>query len=352
MGLTGPITPSVIRILRGRIVRGIYSGKLPGERVLAAELKTNPRTVQNALMWLEATGLVRRRERSGTFVVAPGERAGKGGFLHVRLLAEQPVVSARESRYWAWLIVYGFKMAAQARQIPVVSEYRDSVEEAVREAIVESAAPNCAGVCILALPVETSHAIRLAAAPGAVVLADLSLEEALVPTVCFDDLGAGRLAAEHLVRLGHRRIAFAMPTPADSSGHDRLKGTQEWLAGMGMKLCRVEIYPEDHPAALRRLLAGAEPPTALIVSTTHAGEIMHELAVAGGVAVPRLLSLVTFADPRMLHNRALTVVAMDHEALGRRAFEALLDEELLDDPRRVYLPSHLIPGATTAPPAQ
>ncbi len=345
------ITPLVTQILRGRIVSGAYAGKLPGERALAEEFKTNPRTAQNALMRLEAAGLVTRRARSGTYVVPPGERAAKGALLHVRLLVRAPYVGASDGGNWAWLLTYGFHMAAEAREVSVVTEYRTSVEPTVDEAIVESAAPNCVGACILALPVDMAAAIRLAAAPGAIVIADRELEQPLVPTVCFDDLDAGRRAAEHLVDLGHRRIAFAAPQPADSSARNRLKGARDFLAGMEMKLVREEIYPDvQHQSALDRILSGPDRPTALIASTTHAGEIMAEIAVARGLAVPGDLSVITFADPRTINNRTLSLVAMDHEALGRAAFEALLDEALLAEPRAVLLPSRLRPGATTAPP--
>lgn len=352
MGMTGKITPLVVRVLRGRIASGVYIGKLPGERVLAAELKTDPRTVQNALIWLTATGLVRRRANSGTYVVPPEERVSKGVLLHARILAPPPYVGATVGENWSWLIVYGFKMAAEAREIAVVTDYRDSAEKAVHDAIVECVAPNCVGVCVLALPIETSQAIRLAAARGAIVLGDCTVEQPLVPAIRFDDIDAGRLAAEHLVTLGHRRIAFAMPDiPGGTGGPDRLKGVQDYLAGAGQKLSRLEVYPQqEHPSAFDRLMSGPDRPTALIVTPPHAANILLAIAAAKGVNVPRELSLITFGDPRTLHNPALSLVAVDFDALGRRAFEALLDEELLADPRYVLLPGRLLPRATTAPP--
>lgn len=345
------ITPHVVRILRSRIAKGVYTKKLPGERVLAEELGVNPKTVQNALIHLEAIGLLRRRTRSGTYVVPSGERPGEGAaMLYARLAVKSPINVLGETDFWSSLIIFGFQRAAQTRGISMALEYTDSAEDVVREALAESAAPGCAGTCILAIPIETRHALRLAASPGAVVLADWDLEEPILPTLNIDNLGAGRVVAEHLVGLGHRRIAFANAEPVSPAGRARLKGVQDFLSEAGMRLTRVEIYRSDHHAAFDRVLSDSPAPTAVISGSPRAAEIFVELAAGRGVAVPADLSLAAFGEPRMFQRRPVTLAAGDHETLGRRAFEMLLDEEVRADPRRVLLPVRLIEGGTTAPP--
>ena len=352
MAQTTGMTPHVVRILRSRIARGVYTGRLPGERVLATEFGVNPKTIENALTHLKVMGLVRRRSRSGTFAVPETERPGEGAALYVRLAVSSPVDPQGEVGFWTSLMIYGFQRAAQARAISMALEDAESVEEVVEEAIAEAGSPACVGTCILSMPVEARHAIRLAASQGNMVLADWDIEEPVVPCVTFDNLMAGRLAAEHLVKLGHRRITFATEEPVSPSKRDRLRGVEECLRGAGMRLPSQEIYRGEHHTALGRMLSAPEPPTAIITGSPGEAEVFMELAASRGVAVPNRLSLLTFAEPRLSRRRHMTIIATDHESLGRRAFDMLLDEEVHANPQCVRLPVRLVQGDTTAPPRQ
>jgi len=226
------------------------------------------------------------------------------------------------------------------------------VEEVVEEAVAGTGSPACVGTCILSMPVETRHAIRLAASQGNMVLADWDIEEPLVPCVAFDNLMAGRLAAEHLVKLGHRRIAFATAEPISPSGRDRLLGAEQFLRGSGMRLPSRETYRGEQHPALGRMLSAPDPPTAIISGSPREAEVFMELAASRGIAVPDRLSFLTFAEPRFSRRRHMTIIAMDHESLGRTALDMLLDEEFHANPRCVRLPVRLVQGDTTAPPRQ
>ena len=83
----------IMRTLRSRIMRGVYEGKLPSERVLAKEFGTSPKTVSIALVQLEMQGLVRRSERQGTFVGRGGGRSREAAILYARLVLENPLRS-------------------------------------------------------------------------------------------------------------------------------------------------------------------------------------------------------------------------------------------------------------------
>jgi len=63
--------PHVARLIRSRILRGVYGDRLPGEDRLAGELRVSPGTVRTALAYLEGQGFIRRERRRGTFVVHP-----------------------------------------------------------------------------------------------------------------------------------------------------------------------------------------------------------------------------------------------------------------------------------------
>ncbi len=74
------------------------------------------------------------------------------------------------------------------------------------------------------------------------------------------------------------------------------------------------------------------------------------LAAQAGVRVPQDLSIVSFGDLHAFHSAPLTFVAMDYEAIGRAALDALLDEDFRANPRRALLPVKLVDHGTTAPP--
>lgn len=350
MTLSQSTTNLVIRVLRGRLTRHVYTGRLPGERALAAELGTNPRTIENALMRLEVIGLVRRKARSGTYPVPAEDRPKTVTPLFTRLVLRNPLLPQGDADFWASLIIYGFQTAAQAQGISMSFEHAKSVDETVEEVVREAGSTACVGTCVLSMPVEMRHALHLAASRCNVVLADWDIEEPILPCVNFDNVGAGRLAAQHLMQLGHRRIAMLAQTPFSPSTRDRLAGAQRFLNDWGIKLRTAEYPREGFHGAFDSLMSSSEPPTAILSGHPGAAEVFVELAAARGLAVPKTLSMMTFGEPRM-HQRRITRAATDHEGLGRKAFECLLDEELMARPRRVLVPVHLVDGQTTAAPA-
>ena len=341
----------VMQVLRSRIVRGHYAGKLPGERALAAELGTNPKTIQLALIRLEAVGMIRRVERHGTFAVPPAELPRSAGIVYARLVSKPPFTLWGDASFWSSAIVYGFHKAARERGLTIALEYSDDVDRVLDDALAEARTAGCVGTCILSLAVETKHALRLAQAQGPVVLADWEIEHPLVPCIVFDNFGAGRLVAEHLVKLGHRRIAFVNYASPSPNMRERLRGVEQFLSDVGSPLARKVFFQGHNFEDIAGLLAAPDPPTAIISGSRHVAEILIELALNGGTRIPQDLSVVTFGGGQVLGRRRITMAAMDHEALGRRALEMLLDERGAASPPRVVLPVTLADAATTAPPA-
>ncbi len=71
-----------------------------------------------------------------------------------------------------------------------------------------------------------------------------------------------------------------------------------------------------------------------------------------GVRVPQDLSVASFHDPYVDNPFQLTVAALDLKAMGRRALEALLDDDLWKNPAPRLVPVDRVIGKTTAPPAR
>lgn len=124
------------------------------------------------------------------------------------------------------------------------------------------------------------------------------------PKVEMDDRAAAREMTEHLVGLGHRSLAFIAGHPDHYSSRLRLEGFHGALAAHDMADERVRIErgfntTQSGAEAARRLLGGADRPTAIFASNDDmaAGVILvaHEL----GIDVPLQLSVAGFDDTQV-----------------------------------------------------
>ncbi len=98
-----------------------------------------------------------------------------------------------------------------------------------------------------------------------------------VPTVFTDDVAGGRLATEHLLALGHRRIAFLGDEEEDTvdgftSSAMRRTGYEHALEAAGVELDEELVWRAPHgrepaTALALELLRSAEPPTAIFAAS-------------------------------------------------------------------------------------
>jgi LacI family transcriptional regulator len=148
--------------------------------------------------------------------------------------------------------------------------------------------------------------------------------------VCMADVAGCQAAAEHLLALGHRNIAYVGTSKTISTGRDRLRGFLEAhkLRGVEPLAGGVELVPprqEYGYDAIARVLALKEKPTAIMIGSS-------ELTIGGlravreaGLAVPGDVSLVGYGDPVWfdLLTPALTAVALPVSALADSAAQQL-----------------------------
>ncbi|GGS32826.1 MULTISPECIES: LacI family DNA-binding transcriptional regulator [Actinokineospora] len=150
-----------------------------------------------------------------------------------------------------------------------------------------------------------------------------------LPAVRTDDAGPVRAAAEHLLGLGHRRIARV--SGPDTLLHTRARAAAlaEACAAAGIEPVTVEgDYSEQSGAkATADLLRADEPPTAIL----YDNDVM---AVAGlgaakelGVDVPGALSLIAWDDSTLcrLASPGLTTMSVDVHRFGGTVADSVLD---------------------------
>ena len=214
------------------------------------------------------------------------------------------------------------------------------------------------GLLSISLAPPKAELRRLGAAGIPVVLVDHAHEE--LPTVTVDDVEGGRMATEHLLALGHRRIAFAGDTVdgvhGASASSRRCVGYQVALADAGVpeRPELIKLRPHGRHAAeiADELLALPQPPTAVFAASDLQALAMVEALEARGRRVPHDLSVVGFDDVELARYAGLTTVAQPLEDSGTRGAELLLSalegEAVLQ--ARQHLALELVVRGTTAPP--
>jgi DNA-binding LacI/PurR family transcriptional regulator len=217
-----------------------------------------------------------------------------------------------------------------------------------------------AGVIVVSLAVDEQTLSDLRDPTVPVVFIDRRAPG--LPHVFVDDTEGGRLATQHLVDLGHRRIAYIGddfdPQFGFTSSADRGVGYRRAMQQNGLAVrpdyFRLAEHGRGAATAMTAALLGLpEPPTAIFAASDHQALGVLEAARAAGVDVPGELSVIGFDDIEMSAYLGLTTVRQPLYESGRRGAELLLGavsggEE--NGTAVVQLPLEVEVRGTTAPP--
>lgn len=215
------------------------------------------------------------------------------------------------------------------------------------------------GLILIDVLLSDAEAELLAAEGANVVTVGQHTE--VFPSVTVDDVAAARSMTEHLLGLGHRRIALigsdgATALPFDVPLH-RTEGHRAALAAAG-----VPDDPALHVAggfsltgghdAMVDLLQLPDPPTAVFALSDAMGVGALRAARELGVDVPGRVSVAGFDDGELASVFGLTTVHQDPTAQGAAAAELLLAHHDGDAaPEHVDSPTRLVLRASTGPVA-
>ena len=217
-------------------------------------------------------------------------------------------------------------------------------EEAAVEALVELRVD---GLLLSGLHVRPDVLTRAAAETPLVVVGQRT---GGVHAVSTDDIRGAELAVEHLVELGHTRIAH-IADEQTSQGRDRLEGARRAMhrAGLEPLVAPGDFTEEGGHAGATALLE--QEPTAICAPNDLAAIGAIDAIEDAGLSVPRDVSVVGYDDTALagLRHISLTSVHQPRRALGSRAMELLLEGAGAPD-EHVLLPPSLVVRATTARP--
>jgi LacI family transcriptional regulator len=205
---------------------------------------------------------------------------------------------------------------------------------------------------------------RLLETGTGVVTMNREVPGAHAPSVLPDYGAAARMATEHLLDLGHRRIAAVAGLDRFTSGRLSHTGYLEALGAAGLPVdpslvCRGPFTPEFGRAAAVELLSLSRPPTALLVTNHEASFGVLPVLSERGLRIPAQLSVLLTEDEPFFGwwHPALSVVDNRAEFMARTAIDLLLPQLPESDAAEIPLgvaqrvAPVLIHRASTAAPA-
>lgn len=184
-----------------------------------------------------------------------------------------------------------------------------------------------------------------------IVLACEYLEGADIPTVSIDNISSARKATEHLIRLGHCRIAHLSGPMNIILSRDRLRGYQQALAQHELEADAALVqegdftYESGYHLTLK-LLALEKPPTAIFAANDEMAIGAVKAIRHRGGRVPDDVAVVGFDDIHMasIFEPSLTTIAQPMFEIGQKAMELLLAliEGTSARRRQLVLPDRLV----------
>ncbi|AZN42770.1 LacI family DNA-binding transcriptional regulator [Paenibacillus albus] len=182
-----------------------------------------------------------------------------------------------------------------------------------------------------------------------------------VDTVVIDDYEGGRLAARHLIELGHKRMAVLSESAKIPSSQERIRGFRDELAEAGLELPEASVKAserdlvKDGKRNAFALLETGERPTALFCCNDLLAIGALQAAKDLSLRVPDEVSIIGFDNTILatVTDPALTTIAQPTDKLGQLAVDLILGKHEPAQPgtlKRVVLQPELIVRQSTGRP--
>jgi DNA-binding LacI/PurR family transcriptional regulator len=237
------------------------------------------------------------------------------------------VISEITNPYFPELIK-GFQAAAWDRGFDVLlfnTEYSEGRTQSVFTKLIES---DVAGVAVMTASVDRTMTAELTAAHISVVFSELGPAGTLVSNISINYQRGISQAIEHVVGLGHRRVAV-IAGPAENRTSVIIRQTLE--AGLNER--QIDPFPVTHcdshlgagASAVRTILSSPKMPSVIFCGSDRIAMGAMSALEEAGVKIPEDVSVIGVDDVSFafLTRPPLTTIRVPREQLGRTAFEAL-----------------------------
>lgn len=359
LGANGDNRPKYER-LRHYVAQEVSAGRFrpgaafPSEQQMARMLCVARTTVRQALAELERDGFVVRKHGAGTYVNEAFTPA-----VPARLDVFALVTPGGNQGFWPSLQL-GFESAAAGMNKQILACSTDNSLDRQAHVFLQLIEKRVLGIALAptALPVTPAYQVQHLQNSGIpVVLCHRGVPGIEAPLLAIPFREIGREAGRLLLANGHRRIAFYSMHERNEASAGYESGLREVLQGAGTDLVPELTYwgrsnspylaaqADTLAAALRGMLAGSDPPTAIFASFDPVAERIYMILREMGLRVPEDVALIGFGGTNRdgaLRER-LTSIVIDEEEVGRRAAQMLNE---INEKRRPFSDTEVIPIPT------
>ncbi len=212
------------------------------------------------------------------------------------------------------------------------------------------------GIVLASPVVARKHAVEASQAVPTVIVGKTT-RAPTIDSVTNDDRLGGEMVVDHLVELGHRRIAH-IDGGLGAGARPRRTGYTRAMRRHGLeseiRSVRGSFAEEGGGTGMRALLAESLVPTAVFVANDLAAIGVLEVLNGEGLDVPGDISVVGYDNTALAagHRSGLTTVDQPRHDMGRMAAELILERISTDRAtvRHVVLSPKLVARESTGPP--
>lgn len=329
---------------------------IPSEHQLSRQFSLSRQTVRQAIGELEQEGWLYRKQ-------------GKGTFVSARAIGESKTIGIMTTYISDYIfphIVRGAELALREHGYRLLLFSTDNDKTKEKECLQQLLKYPLSGLIIE--PTKSAQGnpniqqyLSLEYQRIPFVMINERYPEMQCPCIKVDDEQGGFLAAEHLIRLGHTRIAgfFKMD---DLQGVQRLKGFMR-----AHKTYRVPLHPEqilhytteeqdNKPLAYSAtLLEKPDAPTAFVCYNDKLAVRLLGVIRTFGLKVPEDISLTGFDDSPLATATEVKLTTLTHpkQEMGKKAAALLLqlagEQDLPSESDNMYTPELIIRESTSNP---
>lgn len=232
-------------------------------------------------------------------------------------------------------VVQGFQTVARERNYHVLLGDTGNDLEQERE-FIELVNQKMVDGLILATARISNDEILAVTRELPVVLSCEYLDSVDIPTVSIDNVAASREATQHLISLGHRRIAHISGPLGVVLSRDRIRGYRQALQLNELEVDDSLIQEGDFTlqsgrANMKKILAMAHPPSAVFAANDEMAVGVIKAIKEAGLSVPKDISVIGFDDVPFstIITPELTTIHQPKFDIGTKAMNLLLD--LIED---------------------
>lgn len=336
---SSPRYSEIALTLREEVLAGRYGtdGRMPSESQLVKRFGVSRPTIAKALRVLSDEALIERRSGSGSFAKTGGKETAKSNWLALLIpdLGNTEIFQVIGGEIASLARTHNYGLVWGGSGQPKSDPGQTQLQELCRQFIER----NVAGVFFAPYElVEDSEAVNqsmaqmLREAGIPVVLLDRDIvrfpKRSDFDLVGVDNFAGGFLLAEHLIKLGCRKIHFVVRPRSASTVDARIAGVREAFA-------RYRIDPDPNwiriglldDKKFMRSIAGPIVPEAFICANDHTAALLMLELQRNHVRIPDQVRVVGFDDVKFatLVSPSLTTIRQPCREIAQTAFQTLID---------------------------